>query len=404
MATYGYDKNKDYQFLIDEAVKNNDYAQAAIYEQQRNEKIAGEGLNYEPTSKYANYLNGGAWGNSYSNPYQQQLDEAMARIGKDKFQYDADEDENYSAYRKQYLREAERTLRDTLGQYSAATGGIPSTQAVAAASQASDYYKSQLADKLPQMREQAFNEWMQKQNLNLNNANLLLSATQESKSGYYNQINAAMNRWAQMGYADDSVAAILGVPVGTPTSSQSYQNWQQAQTEQESQWQQAQAEQERQWQQGQQAKSDAYNMALMLINAGMMPSDEMLNTAGISKDDAQKLVDAAKAASIGGGYSGGGSYGGGSGSGGSSDGNGKIPKYSDAIWHDLEDAYINGNDGKLNYLLNTLWANGYDADDIMQILESSYQQEIPDLPSDGGTQKGGASGGHAKPSRENIFN
>ena len=35
-----YDKNTDYQALIDAAVKKGDYAAAAKYEQQRNEKIA----------------------------------------------------------------------------------------------------------------------------------------------------------------------------------------------------------------------------------------------------------------------------------------------------------------------------------------------------------------------------
>lgn len=392
MATYGYDKNKDYQALIDEAVRNNDYAQAAIYEQQRNEKIAGEGLDFSPTNKYANYLNGGAWGNSYSNPYQEQLDAAMERIGKEKFQYDADLDENYSAYRKQYLREADRTMEDALGKYSAATGGIPSTQTVAAASQAADYYKSQLADKLPQMRAQALDEWLKNQNLNLNNANLLLSATQEHKNGYYNQLNAAMNRWAQMGYADDAVAAILGVPVGTPTSSQSYQNWQQAQTEQE-----------RQWQQGQQEKNDAYNMALTLIKAGVMPSDEMLGAAGISKSDAQSLISAAQPTS--GGGSGGGYSGGSGGTGAAS--SGKIPKYTDAIWGELQEAYQNGDKNTLNYMLNRLLADGYDAYYILQILEDSFMTELPDAPSGRKNYGNGKTGGWTRMHdrmKENLFN
>lgn len=53
-----YDSNADYQSLINEAVKNNDYASAAQYEQLRNQKIIGEGLNYDTTSKYISHLNG----------------------------------------------------------------------------------------------------------------------------------------------------------------------------------------------------------------------------------------------------------------------------------------------------------------------------------------------------------
>ena len=47
-----YDKNTDYQSLIDEAVKKGDYASASRYEQSRNEKIDKEGLSYEKTNNY----------------------------------------------------------------------------------------------------------------------------------------------------------------------------------------------------------------------------------------------------------------------------------------------------------------------------------------------------------------
>ena len=57
MATkYKYDKDTDYQALIDRAVGNGEYGAAAVYEQQRNAKIAGEGMSYAPTLKYAAYL------------------------------------------------------------------------------------------------------------------------------------------------------------------------------------------------------------------------------------------------------------------------------------------------------------------------------------------------------------
>lgn len=47
-----YDKNTNYQAKIDEAVKNGDYASASKLEQERNEKIDGEGLAVEKTNKY----------------------------------------------------------------------------------------------------------------------------------------------------------------------------------------------------------------------------------------------------------------------------------------------------------------------------------------------------------------
>lgn len=54
-----YDANTDYQQKINDAVAAGNYRDAAQYEQQRNAKIQGEGLNYEQTAKYADYLPSG---------------------------------------------------------------------------------------------------------------------------------------------------------------------------------------------------------------------------------------------------------------------------------------------------------------------------------------------------------
>lgn len=68
-SQYSYDNNVDYMALINEAVANGNYQQAAIYEQQRNAKIAGQGLAYEQTSNYVGYLPGGnSGGQSQTNP------------------------------------------------------------------------------------------------------------------------------------------------------------------------------------------------------------------------------------------------------------------------------------------------------------------------------------------------
>lgn len=243
-GTYGYNPSTDYQALINEAIAKNDYARAAIYEQQRNEKIAGEGLDMAQSSLYANWLPGSYTGQGYVNPYQELLDQAIGRLT------------DQSAFKKAYLREADRTMEDTLAQYSTMTGGIPSTQAVAAASQAADYQKSKLAETLQQQQAQ--------------NVNLLLSAGQAASSDYQARISEALTRWNMLGYADDQVSQILGVAIGTPTTDQSYLNWQQ----------------------GQQDKSDAYTMAMTLLQAGQMPSADVLAAAGISAEDAQALQQA----------------------------------------------------------------------------------------------------------------
>ena len=74
-----YDKNTDYQALINQAVASGDYASAAQYEQKRNEKIADldatgtNKYNASATNNYSQYLGGGAGygssGGSNANPY-----------------------------------------------------------------------------------------------------------------------------------------------------------------------------------------------------------------------------------------------------------------------------------------------------------------------------------------------
>lgn len=162
-------------------------------------------------------------------------------------------DDVISAYKKAYLREADRTGRDTMGQYATMTGGVPSTQAVAAASQAADYQKSKLAETLPSL--------------------------------YQQQIDAAMTRWKELGAADDRVAQILGVQVGAQTADQVYQEW--SKKMQEDQFA---------WQKEQQAKSDSYTLALTLLQNGQMPSSDLLTAAGISADDAQKIISSVQQA------------------------------------------------------------------------------------------------------------
>lgn len=60
--------NTDYQALIDKAVGRGDYAEAAILEQKRNQKIKDQGLSWGTTNKYSQYLPGGSSSGSSGRP------------------------------------------------------------------------------------------------------------------------------------------------------------------------------------------------------------------------------------------------------------------------------------------------------------------------------------------------
>lgn len=198
-------------------------ADGSIGVSQNGQQLVGQ-ITYQPTVRETAATMPGASG--YQSPYAAQLQQTIASIQGSKWDgWDANTDPSMQAYRKQYLREAERTAEDVLGQYAQNTGGIAGSAAIAAASQASDYYKSQLADKVPELYENAYsrylNEVAQQQNL----ASLLMNAESQAQSQYYQNIDYALTKWAQMGYADQEVAGILGVTPGTATSDQSYTDW-----------------------------------------------------------------------------------------------------------------------------------------------------------------------------------
>lgn len=98
----------------------------------------------------------------YNNQYTEQQKKFMDDITNYKpFEFDAETNPQMQAYTKQYRREGNRAMQDTMGSLAAATGGMPSTAAMSAAGQANDYYMGQLGDKLPQIYESEFNKYLQ---------------------------------------------------------------------------------------------------------------------------------------------------------------------------------------------------------------------------------------------------
>lgn len=93
-----------------------------------------------------------------------------ALLNREKFSYDAASDPLYQQYRKQYTREADRSAEDVLGKTAVMTGGMPSTAAVAASQQASDYQMSQMTDKIPELQQLAYS--MYQDNLSADRADL----------------------------------------------------------------------------------------------------------------------------------------------------------------------------------------------------------------------------------------
>ena len=98
---------------------------------------------------------------AYSNRYDQQINDLLQQyVNREKFSYDYKNDPLYANYRKQYQREGQRATQDALAEAAAASGGIPSSYAASAAAQAQNYYASQIADKIPELEQLAYQKYL----------------------------------------------------------------------------------------------------------------------------------------------------------------------------------------------------------------------------------------------------
>lgn len=258
MATY--DKNKDYQALMDAAAAAGKYKDAATLEQERNAKITGEGLNYGTTNSYGgwldpvdhstilqqqmasgadasdvsgtldqrmqkasstkgmeqyvyddvsrsaldyikNNLSGGLNYNNasaYTGKYDSQLDQLVQQLlNREDFSYDAANDPLYNMYEQSYTRNGQRAMQDTIGEVSARTGGLASSYAATAGAQANNVYMSQLADKIPELQQLAYSMYQDQGDDMLQNADLLSGLNENDYQKYLDTIE-------QQRYADET--------------------------------------------------------------------------------------------------------------------------------------------------------------------------------------------------------
>lgn len=126
----------------------------------------------------------------YTNRYDGTIQGLLNQVvNREEFSYNPDTDPLASAYKKQYAREGQRATQDTLGAAAAATGGLPSSYAVSAAGQAGNYYASQMADKIPELYQLAYNKYVSDRSMKLSDLGAVQSAEQADYNKYLNQLN-----------------------------------------------------------------------------------------------------------------------------------------------------------------------------------------------------------------------
>ena len=122
------------------------------------------------------------------NEYQRLRDEYTAKAAEPWEGYDYANDPVFQAYKKQYTREGRRSSEDVMGQYAAMTGGRPSTAAMTAAQQAGNYYSAQIADKIPQLYNEAYDRYLKQYQQMLGIAGQYDSYNQQDYSRYLDRL------------------------------------------------------------------------------------------------------------------------------------------------------------------------------------------------------------------------
>lgn len=126
---------------------------------------------------------------TYENQYAKQQQALLdAIINRPDFSWSKEEDPQWSSYKKSYLREGDRATANALGQAAAASGGRPSTAALTAATQAGDYYATQLNDIIPTLYQQAYDRYLNEYNMSLQDLNAVNTQEQLDYAKYLDQL------------------------------------------------------------------------------------------------------------------------------------------------------------------------------------------------------------------------
>lgn len=241
----------------------------------------------------------------YNNQYAEQQQALLdAIINRPDFSWSKETDPQWSSYKKSYLREGDRATANALGQAAAASGGRPSTAAVTAATQAGDYYATQLNDIIPTLYKQAYDQYLNEYNMSLQDLNAVNNQEQLDYAKYLDQLgqyntdrNFAYNQYlSDFDILQNQLASLQG------QDSVDYSRW----MDRVNLYEQNQAEEA----DLARAQVDA------ILSAGGRPSAELVGASGYTNEYVQALQAAYQrqlAAKPSGGSSGGGrSSGGGS--------------------------------------------------------------------------------------------
>lgn len=146
----------------------------------------------------------------YVNQWQGLIDEATKSIlNREGFSYDHTQDPLYQQLEQSYTQKGKQAMEDTLGIVSQRTGGLASSYATQAGQQAYQGYMSELADRIPELQQLAYEMYMDEGDRMMDRLSLLQGMEEQDYSRYLNaldQHNTDRN-FAYGKYADELARA-----------------------------------------------------------------------------------------------------------------------------------------------------------------------------------------------------
>jgi len=143
---------------------------------------------------------------TFQSSYNNKLSELYNQImNRDKFSYNFNEDAMYQLYKDQYTQQGKQAMQDTMGQAAALTGGYGSSYSQTAGQQTYQNYLQQLNNMIPELRNQAYQEYQAEGEELLNKYNITNDAYNNEYSQYRNDVAdwQTDRNYAQSAYSDE---------------------------------------------------------------------------------------------------------------------------------------------------------------------------------------------------------
>ena len=264
---------------------------------------------------------------TYTNPYEELQKELLDKLlNREDFTWSTDTDPVFGEYQKQYLREGERATANALAQAAAASGGQTSSYAATAASQAGNYYASQLSDKIPELYNQAYQRYLSEYEQLANDLGVVNTQQQLDYKEYLDrlgQYNTDKN-FAYQQYLDDYNMLLSYLDAVNGQEQMDYQEYKDKlgqynvdkefayqqyldnynklqgyfdslQSANDSEYQKYRDEQQRTDAQKQQSQQMAQAQVDAMLQAGRAPSSDLLKQSGYTQEYVNAMIAAYQA-------------------------------------------------------------------------------------------------------------